>query len=118
MRQTAVAWAVCLLPVLAGCGTVRNWTTERHVAHTQSDSRKDARLAWQTVRERNPKQVFTTDFQDGFLDGFITYLDRDKKFSTSEGHSHTHDYYLGFKYGIDVAIASGRRPEGSYPVVA
>lgn len=144
MEWKSVAWMACLVPVLAGCGAIHNLTTEMHLSHTQRaivhDLRKDAQAAWKSVREQYPRQTFTAEFRDGFLDGYVDYLDRggatqppaapplqyvrNKKYFTPEGQSLIRDYYLGFKYGTDVAVASGRRqfltvpvllPDSSYP---
>lgn len=128
MGWKSVAWTACLLPVLTGCGSVRNLTSDTRLAYSQfcveHDLRKCARVAWQTVRTQHPRRAFTDEFRDGFLDGYVDYLDRggspppavpplkyvrDKKYFTPEGHCLFRDYSLGFKYGTDVAIASGRR---------
>lgn len=151
MGWKSVALAACLLPVLTGCGAVRraaeNLNTDVRLAHTQRaierDLRKEAHAAWATVRGQHPDRPFTYEFHDGFLDGFVDYLDRggnaqppavppikyvrDKKYFTPEGHCLINDYYLGFKYGADVAVASGKRqyltvpvllPDGSCPPAA
>jgi|GEM_PF-622274 len=137
MVWKSVAWMTGLLPVLAGCGALHNLTTETHLSHTQRaiahDLRKDARAAWKCVREQYPRQAFTAEFRDGFLDGYVDYLDRggaaqppavpplqyvrNKKYFTTEGQSLIRDYYLGFKYGTDVAVASGRRQFLTVPVL-
>lgn len=137
MSWKSVAWASCLLPVLTGCGSVHKLTTETCLAHTQCaiqhDLRKDAHSAWQCVREQHPRRAFTSEFHDGFLDGYVDYLDRGgaaqppvvppmkyvrgKKYYTPEGHCLINDYYLGFKYGADVAVASGRREFLTVPVL-
>lgn len=137
MGGKSVAWAVCLLPVLTGCAAIHNLTTEGALAHTQRaiarDLRKDAHAAWRCVREQHPRRAFTEEFRDGFLDGYADYLDRggaaqppavppikyvkSKKYFTPEGHCLLNDYYLGFKYGADVAIASGKRQYLTVPVL-
>jgi hypothetical protein len=137
MGWKSVAWTSCLLPVLAGCGSVHKLTTEAQFAHTECaikhDLRKDAHSAWQCVREQHPRRAFTAEFHDGFLDGYVDYLDRGggaqppavppmkyvrgKKYYTPEGHCLINDYYLGFKYGADVAVASGRREFLTVPVL-
>jgi hypothetical protein len=137
MGGKSVAWAVCLLPALTGCGAVHNLSTETCLAHTQRaierDLRKDAHVAWQCVRDQHPRRAFTEEFHDGFLDGFVDYLDRGgaatppavppikyvkkKRYFTPEGHCLINDYYLGFKYGVDVAVASGKRQHLTVPVL-
>jgi hypothetical protein len=137
MHAKSVAWALCLLPALTGCGTVHNLTTEACLAHTQRalerDLRQDAHVAWQCVRDQHPRRAFTDEFREGFLDGFVDYLDRGgaaappavppvkyvkkKHYFTPEGHCLINDYYLGFKYGVDVAVASGKRQYLTVPVL-
>ncbi len=137
MHWKSVALALCSVPVLAGCGAVRNLTGESRQAHTQRaiecDLRADAHAAWLTVRAQNDRRAFTDEFYDGFLDGFVDYLDRggaaqppvappikyvrNKNYYTPEGHCLINDYYLGFKYGTDVATASGRRQFLTVPVL-
>ena len=80
MGWKSVAWASCLLPVLAGCGTVRNLTTGTQPVPAQyggeHDLRQDAQAAWQGVREQHPQRTFTDEFHDGFLDGYADCRDR------------------------------------------
>jgi hypothetical protein len=137
MSWKSVVWASCLLPVLAGCGTVYNLTTETCLIHAQHGIkhklRKDAQVAWQTVCGQNPRRSFTHEFHEGFLDGYVDYLDRGgsaqqpaappikyvyaKRYFSPEGHCLVRDYCLGFKYGADVAVASGRREFLTVPVL-
>ena len=112
----------------------RNLFDLRAAYRTEHDLRKEARAAWQTVRHQFPQRTFTGEFRDGFLDGYVDYLDRtgaaqppavppikshvcDKKYFTPEGQCLVRDYYLGFKYGADVAVASGHRQYRSVPVL-
>ncbi len=133
MVWKSVAWAGCLVPVLAGCGAFRHVPrvtdetlpsqTRREIAR---DQRRDARDAWRAVTARHTGRVFTTAFSDGFLDGYADYLDRgeaahppavpptkyrsasDNNPDTTE-HGAIRDYYAGFRYGSEVAVASGRQ---------
>jgi hypothetical protein len=140
MGWKSLAWAGCLAPALAGCGTTHtahDLTGNLLAAHAQRgiehDLRRDAREAWRCVRRDHPRRAFTAEFHDGFLDGFVDYLDRggcaqppavpplkyvrNKKYFTPEGHCLVQDYYLGFKYGADVALATGRRQFLTVPVL-
>jgi hypothetical protein len=141
MGWKSLAWAGCLAPALAGCGTTHfsalRVADDLLAAHTQRgiehDLRKDARAAWQCVRTQHPRRAFTAEFHDGFLDGFVDYLDRggsaqppavpplkyvrNKRYFTPEGQCLVRDYYLGFQYGTDVAIATGRRQFLTVPVL-
>jgi hypothetical protein len=110
---------------------------EKGVAHTEAgidrEIRRDAREAWRTVRSQYPNKAFTAEFHDGFVDGYVDYLDRggdpqppavppprytrNKKYFTPEGHVLIRDYFLGFKYGVDVAVATGHRQYLTVPVL-
>jgi hypothetical protein len=132
MGWKSVAWAACLLPVLAGCGSVHKLTTGTRPAPSRSASEHDPRAAWATVREQHPQRAFSEEFHDGFLAGYADYLDRGtaaqppavppanytryKKYLTPEGDGLVRDYYLGFQYGIDAAIAGKRWTSSNVPV--
>lgn len=141
MGWKKVAAAGCLAPVLGGCNlyyyAAHNLINEAHVVHTQleisHELRKDAKVLWQEVRAQYPRRMFTAEFRDGFIDGYADYLNRgghaqaptvpppkftrDRKYFTPEGHCLLKDYYLGFQYGMDVAVASGQRQFLTVPVV-
>lgn len=141
MGWKRVAWTGCLVPVLGGChGTdhgANDLVANKLLGHTedaiQQRIRKDAREAWREVRAQHPRRAFTAEFHDGFLDGYIDYLDRGgdaqppavpppkythhQKYFTPEGHALIRDYFLGFKYGVDVAIATGQRQYLTVPVL-
>ena len=138
MGWKSVAWAGCLVPVLAGCGALRHHAdgdpdrsaTRRGIAR---DQRRDAREAWQAVRTGHATRAFSDEFRDGFHDGYADYLDRGdgaqppavppnryarEPYTAPDGMSLVRDYYSGFEYGKGVAIASGRRASGaSYAAV-
>ncbi len=125
MGWKSVAWAGCLLPVLAGCGAVHNLTTGTRSAPTRSafeyDPRTGAGTAWAAVRAQHPQRAFSDEFRDGFQAGYVDHLDRGgdarppadyarhKKYLTPERDGLVRDYYLGFQYGIDVAASGGRQ---------
>ena len=142
MRWKRVAWAGCLAPVIGGGCNIAYYTThnlinEELVKHNQKsiehEIRSDARAAWQEVRCEFPRRLFSSEFRDGFLDGYCDYLDRGgnaqppavpplkytrhKKYFTPEGHALIKDYYLGFQYGVDVAVATGQRQFLTVPVL-
>ena len=115
----------------------RNIVNEPHVVHTQRgiehDLRKDDRCVWREVRADYPRHAFTAEFRDGFLDGYVDYLDRggngsppavppskytrQKKYFTEEGQCLLKDYLLGFQYGQEIAIATGKRQFLTVPVL-
>ena len=141
MRWTKVAWMGCLAPMLGGCLGVyhphRDHVADAIVATTEQgidrEIHKQAREAWLAVRCEFPRKAFTPEFRDGFIDGYTDYLDRggdaqppavpplrytqNKKYFTPEGHALVRDYFLGFKYGADVAVATGQRQFLTVPVL-
>ena len=141
MRWKRVAWAGCLAPLFGGCLSVyhphHDAVAEGIVAQSERgialEIRKKASVAWIAVRCEFPRKVFTPEFRDGFLDGYTDYLDRggdaqppavpprrytqNKKYFTPEGHLLVRDYFLGFKYGADVAVATGQRQYLTVPVL-
>jgi hypothetical protein len=141
MRWKAVALAGATWPAVVGCSiahnAARNIVNEPHVVHTQRaiehDLRKDARGVWREVRADYPRHAFTAEFRDGFLDGYVDYLDRGgngslpavppskytrhKKYFTEEGQCLVKDYFLGFQYGQEIAIATGKRRFFTVPVL-
>ena len=141
MRWKRVVWLGCLAPVLGGCHSAyhppHDLVADAHVAHSESQIERhihrNAREAWLAVRCQYPGRAFTAEFADGFVDGYTDYLDRGgdgqppavppprytrhPKYFTPEGHALIQDYFLGFKYGTDVAVATGQRQYLTVPVL-
>jgi hypothetical protein len=141
MRWKQVAWAGCLAPFVGGCLTAYKPSHHHLAEHSVSKAERavsraiqnKARSAWQTVRSEFPRKMFSAEFRDGFLDGYSDYLDRggdssppavppvrytqNSKYYTPEGHALMRDYLLGFKYGSDVAVATGQRHYLTVPVL-
>jgi len=141
MRWKRFAYAGLLPPLLAGCHdscfTARDLVNEHRTVRNEEaitrELRKDARCAWREVRSQFPRRMFSEEFRDGFLDGYTDYLDRggdaspplvpparytrNKKYFTPEGQCLLKDYFLGFKYGTDVAVATGCRQFLTVPVL-
>ena len=75
--------------------------------------------------------IWREDFEVGFVDGYSDFSDNGGKvicppasveisqgeISELEGHARIKDYFLGFKYGMDIAIATGCRPFYTYPIL-
>ena len=139
MRGTFVAIIGCLAP-LTGCHLyhaaarviVDEPTLYFDERHLEKQLRNDARLAWAEVCRQYPNRSFTDDFVEGFCDGYTDYLDnggtaqvpavpphryRRTKFLNPEGHERIRQYFLGFKYGMAVAVDTGCRTFMTYPVV-
>ena len=141
MRWKRALWLGCLAPVFGGCLHVdqprHDAMAEHGVAQSERDLvreiHKKAREAWVAVRSEFPRKLFTPEFRDGFIEGYTDYLDRggdaqppvvppirytqNKKYFTPEGHLLVRDYFLGFKYGADVAVATGQRQFLTVPVL-
>jgi hypothetical protein len=136
-----VAIAGALWPAAAGCNiahnAARNIINEPHVVGTQvgirHELRKEARAAWETSRFDCPEHAESAAFRDGFIDGYVDYLDRGgnaslpavppakytrhKEYFTENGQCLVKEYFLGFKLGQEVAIATGRRQLLTVPVL-
>src|SRR5205814_4551128 len=121
MRWKSVALAGALSPAVTGCNiyynAARNLTNEPHVVCTQvgitHELRQAARATWREVREQYPRRAFTAEFRDGFLDGYVDYLDKggngspvavppprythNKKYFTEEGQCLLKHYLMGFR---------------------
>src|SRR4051812_48274557 len=141
MRWKRVACLGCLAPVCGGClpalHGARDSVAEKLVAPAESAIghriHSRARQAWRAVRDQYPRKLFTAEFRDGFLDGYADYLDRggdaqppavpparyttNQKYFTPEGHALIRDYFLGFQYGTEVAVATGQRQFLTVPVL-
>ncbi len=139
MRWKIVAFVGCLAPA-GGCHLYQNammnivnepvqYLDDQHL---ERQLRRDAKHAWAEVCRQYPKRTFTDDFVEGFCDGYTDYLDnggsaqvpavpplkyRRSKFYNPEGHERIRQYFLGFKYGMDVAISTGCRTFLTVPVV-
>jgi hypothetical protein len=140
MRWKSVALAGAAWPAFAGCSTIHNacnFVKDPHSVCAQCEIehelRKQARDTWQQVQCDYPRRDFSPEFRDGFLDGFVDYIDRGgngslpavppakytrhKKYFTEDGQCRVKDYFLGFKYGQEIAIATGKRQFYTVPVL-
>jgi hypothetical protein len=141
MRWKWVALAGALGPAAVGCNLYRNAArnlvnepltvcTQRGILHRLH---KEANAAWRQVRADYPRRAFTAEFRDGFVDGYVDYLDRGGngsvpavpptkyarhlKYYSEEGQCLLKDYFLGFRYGQEIAIATGKRQFLTVPVL-
>jgi len=141
MRWRSVAIAGALWPAGTGCNiahnAARNIINEPHVVWTQHgikhDLRREARAVWETSRFDCPEHADSEAFRDGFIDGYVDFLDRGgnaslpavppakytrhKDYFTETGQCLVKEYFLGFKLGQEVAIATGRRQLLTVPVL-
>jgi hypothetical protein len=140
MAWRAVVCCGWLVP-LAGCtlfeATVRNLHHDPQIVLGEKNIehwlRRQAREALAECSQRHPKKVFSKEFVHGFSDGFVDYLDRGgpcappavppfryrkNDYLSPEGHARVRDYFAGFQYGVDVAVATGWRQYLTVPVQA
>ena len=123
MRWRSVAIAGALWPAAAGCNiahnAARNIINEPHVVWTQHaikhDLKQAAKAAWEASRFECPEHADSAAFRDGFIDGYVDYLDRGgngsmpavppakytrhKEYFTENGQCLVKEYFFGFKHG-------------------
>jgi hypothetical protein len=125
---------------LAGCNlayyTAYNLKNETHQRvdehHLSKRLRAEAQAAWGEVCRQYPGQPFTAEFRDGFTEGYVDYLEhgglvqppaapppryRRNDYLSPEGHALIKDYFAGFQYGAEVALATGRREFLTIPIL-
>lgn len=131
MIRMSVVWAGCLLPVLAGCGSLRNLTaTDTAKSPTAGPAEPAPRpevsaaanVAWNAFHERQP-QPFSNEFHEGFLAGCADYLNRgsaalpptppasyaaSKNPQAPGSGDAVRDYQHGFRYGVYAAMVGKR----------
>lgn len=139
MRRKVVALIGCFAP-LTGCTTYKlvGHNVVHEVVQYEDDQkirhrlRTDAERLWQTIAAEYPRRTFSREFRDGFVDGYADYLDsggtagpplvppvryRRSKYFCPEGQALVRDYFAGFKYGTEVACATGQRQFLTVPVL-
>jgi hypothetical protein len=139
MSIRTFAVLACITP-LSGChlftNIARNAYNEPAEIHDEykvvRQLRREGKAAFGEVKRQYPRHSFSHDFENGFIDGYQDYLDnggkaevpampplhyRRAKFLNPEGHARIRDYFLGFKYGVDVAVATGCRPFYTVPIL-
>ena len=133
-------WLLSGVPAVSGCGlyhnAVHNFHYESQLAHNdyslKHDLRTQAHEFWRDYKALHPNECFSAYFADGFLDGFVDYLDnggngdppatpppsyRKNKYLTPEGYAAIEDYFAGFRLGSRIAIDSGIRDTLVVPVL-
>jgi hypothetical protein len=139
MRWKATIVAGALAP-LGGCNVYQlaahnlanepvQFADELKVKHRLKE---DADRVWKAIACQYPHRTFSKEFQEGFETGYEDYLDsggkaspplvpplkfRRSKYMCPSGHALIRDYFAGFKYGTEVACASGQRQFLTVPVL-
>lgn len=104
MGRTLVVWAVCLVPALTGCGALRHDAAPR--SSFAREARRDARAAWQAVRDQHPDRVFSDEFRDGFIDGYADLRARGPVAPAPGADVSAREYQLGLQYATSVVSVS------------
>lgn len=131
---------VALATLASGCGLGRTafhnldydhalYTTNTKI---ERELREDAREVFRQLATEYATKCFTDEFRYGFIEGYADHLDnggtplppavpptkyRFKPYLSPVGHAQIQDYFIGFKYGAEVAAASGRREYFTLPIL-
>src|SRR2546421_740174 len=84
MRWKSVALAGALSPAVAGCNIYYYAARTRATgpqgvgsrAATPRELHRAAGAPWREFGEQSPRCAFPAEFRDGFIDGYVDYLDR------------------------------------------
>lgn len=139
MRSLRILWLGLLLP---GTGCNLFWYAGHNLINEPRSRldefqvsrrlRVEAEQTWARVCREYGDRSFTREFADGFVEGYIDYLEhggqsqpptvpppryRRPAYLTPSGYERAKDYLIGFKYGADVALATGRRQFLTVPVL-
>lgn len=131
-----ISWLAPLTGCLMGQASLHTLKSERQLYNDDLQIRDrletEAESVWHEIAKSHPPGSFSDEFVDGFLEGFVDYLDsggsatpppvppskyRTAKYLSPEGHARLKDYYAGFKYGSEVACASGQREFYTFPIL-
>jgi hypothetical protein len=139
MRWPATLFVLGLVP-LAGChlaSTAAHNALNEPIEYFDQQSlharlRGDARKFLRDVQDRLGPRALGDDYSDGFLDGYVDYLEhggqslppavpplkyRRSRFLNQDGHARIHEYFAGFQQGADTACHSGERSFLTVPVL-
>jgi hypothetical protein len=87
--------------------------------------------AWQHVRAADPGHPYSEDYEAGFIDGYVDYLDYDglgeppaappdryqaARYRNAEGQRAVEAWFAGFRHGAATARASGQREQVVIPL--
>jgi hypothetical protein len=142
MRPNTLLIAAIVCVANAGCGTFwentcRNLTEAPiygvNECRVSARNERLARQAWKAACRANAGEAYSTDFGEGFRDGFADYLEeggngqppavppfryRLARYQTPEGYRAIEDWYAGFRAGAEAAHDSGLREVFVLPLSA
>jgi hypothetical protein len=128
--------ALCTLTT--GCQLASNaihnvcYETRLNTAEVQErcDYEKLAKASWETVRTTEACAEWSKDHEDGFIDGFVDYLQFGgpgqppyvppkrywgPKYHTPDGYLAIEEWFAGFRHGVTAAEQSGYRQWAKVP---
>jgi len=133
MKLTLSILGVCLLG--QGCGPIALATRSLVIepihycltTHNILEMHRNYKLAeesWETITNAAPGHVYSSDYADGFKEGFADYLYAGgtgeppplpprhywrSKYETPQGHQAIEDWFDGYRHGVAMAQQSGYR---------
>ena len=122
----------CNLAYYASHNLVNEPITRADEHKLTSRLKTESRVVWRDICRQFPARTFTPEFADGFTDGYADHLEnggppgppivpplryRRANYLTPEGHALIRDYLIGFQYGQEVAVATGKRNFLTVPVL-
>jgi len=129
---TPLAASGCNLAYYASHNLVNEPITRVDEHKLTSRLKAESRTVWKDICRQFPARTFTPEFADGFTDGYADHLEnggppgppivpplryRRANYLTPEGHALIRDYLIGFQYGAEVAVATGKRNFLTVPVL-
>jgi hypothetical protein len=131
--RAKLALGMAMLGMLSlGCSLITTGTRNLLVETSRCvedvcEARRNHQLAhdaWNEVRGANPGHSFSTEYEDGFYQGFLDYLDAGGSgeppafpprkywgvhYQTAAGYQAVQDWFTGFRHGATTARDSGVR---------
>ncbi len=139
MRNKLIFCVLALCMPASGCATIALGTqnllfeveTTRDDCLERARNRQLAHAGWEEFNKANAGQEYSSDYGDGFMDGFADFLEAGGtgkppalpparyyrvKYQTPQGWHAIEDWYTGFRTGAASARASGYRQFVVFPV--
>lgn len=129
---TPLAASGCNLAYYASHNLVNEPITHIDEQKLTGRLKTESRNVWRDICRQFPARTFSPEFADGFTDGYADHLEnggppgppivpplryRRANYLTAEGHALIRDYLIGFQYGAEVAVATGKRNFLTVPVL-
>ncbi len=116
MSRAAGLWMAGLVALSSGCGLgvhgqppPRPWREPVSAAADRARCQKLADYAWHIFRKAHPGEEFTTEYADGFKEGFVEGLDTGESDRLAPASaSHSPERSAGFRQGAEAATRDGQ----------